>query len=460
MKDVMGFLKLSVVGALVVGVTTFGVGKVLDYTQSKEESGLQSDKAVEVQDGVLQVAAVADTQGTTVNLSEVMENGENGVNLAKLNASKSAISGSSKKSSSSSKAKSSSSKTTSSNTKGKSSSTKSSSSSAKPPSSSLKTTSSSSKITSSSFKSSSSSLKSSSSSSRPTSNEMESSSLSIGSDSGSQSELENSDKVITVRNNINNELVTDYDYVIISRIVSQEIGDNSPEEAIKAQAVASHTLIRAKIAKGIIPDAPMRTPKDTTVKYVKEVIDKFVFYNGKMADTIVYFHGSGGKTQNAEDVWGYPHPYLVSVDSPYERDNTYDNMNRIINAPLVVSADRVKELVTAELGEDIVFQENPGEWFKVIDYTAGGYVKNIKIGSGVTTGRILREKIFKFELKSCNLAKITYNDKTGEFSFYALGWGHGVGMSQVGAIGFASNGYNYKQIIYHYFKGCTVQEVS
>jgi stage II sporulation protein D len=50
---------------------------------------------------------------------------------------------------------------------------------------------------------------------------------------------------------------------------------------------------------------------------------------------------------------------------------------------------------------------------------------------------------------------------TGEvsdmFVFTGKGWGHGVGMSQEGAKGFALNGYTYDQILKYYFPGITIE---
>src|ERR671937_2284634 len=39
------------------------------------------------------------------------------------------------------------------------------------------------------------------------------------------------------------------------------------------------------------------------------------------------------------------------------------------------------------------------------------------------------------------------------------GWGHGVGMSQWGAEGYARHGYGYKQILAHYYRGTTLAVV-
>src|ERR1700758_635973 len=42
------------------------------------------------------------------------------------------------------------------------------------------------------------------------------------------------------------------------------------------------------------------------------------------------------------------------------------------------------------------------------------------------------------------------------FLFSGHGWGHGVGMSEYGAWGFALHGYDYEQILQHYYPGTTV----
>lgn len=60
-----------------------------------------------------------------------------------------------------------------------------------------------------------------------------------------------------------------------------------------------------------------------------------------------------------------------------------------------------------------------------------------------TQGRPSTPEIPKYEKKPDSFVIITY------------GYGHGVGMSQYGAIGMSLNGYNYLEILSHYFRGVT-----
>ena len=49
-----------------------------------------------------------------------------------------------------------------------------------------------------------------------------------------------------------------------------------------------------------------------------------------------------------------------------------------------------------------------------------------------------------------------YNADLDCFIFDVYGYGHGCGMSQWGAIGYARNGWGYQDILTHYFVGTTI----
>src|SRR5438445_13054161 len=42
------------------------------------------------------------------------------------------------------------------------------------------------------------------------------------------------------------------------------------------------------------------------------------------------------------------------------------------------------------------------------------------------------------------------------FVFTGHGWGHGVGMAQYGALGYALHGVSYERILEHYYRGVTL----
>ena len=45
------------------------------------------------------------------------------------------------------------------------------------------------------------------------------------------------------------------------------------------------------------------------------------------------------------------------------------------------------------------------------------------------------------------------------FIFHGAGWGHGVGLCQIGAAGMASRGFSCEEILSHYFRGVDIEKV-
>lgn len=53
----------------------------------------------------------------------------------------------------------------------------------------------------------------------------------------------------------------------------------------------------------------------------------------------------------------------------------------------------------------------------------------------------------------------TVKRENGDFVIYGAGWGHGVGLCQIGAAVMGSKGYGYREILAHYYKGARVEAV-
>ncbi len=50
------------------------------------------------------------------------------------------------------------------------------------------------------------------------------------------------------------------------------------------------------------------------------------------------------------------------------------------------------------------------------------------------------------------------NDIPKKFVFTGAGWGHGVGLCQIGAAVMGEKGYSYREILSHYFQGATLKK--
>lgn len=91
----------------------------------------------------------------------------------------------------------------------------------------------------------------------------------------------------------------------------------------------------------------------------------------------------------------------------------------------------------------------------------------IETSAGIWTVKkeLVIRSVFKnneLKLKRLKSAKLFFDfkhDSIGLLSHvtvYGLGWGHGVGMQQTGAQGWAKRGKNYKQILAHYFRNSEI----
>ena len=115
-------------------------------------------------------------------------------------------------------------------------------------------------------------------------------------------------------------------------VVPDEVPDEWPAEALKAQAVVARSYalavrkpgpfdlyadVRSQVYGGYDAEEP------TTTAAVQETAGEVLTYDGKVATTF-FFSTSGGRTANVSDVWsGEPLPYLVSVPDPYDTASPY-----------------------------------------------------------------------------------------------------------------------------------------
>ena len=248
-------------------------------------------------------------------------------------------------------------------------------------------------------------------------------------------------------------------------VVMTEMDESYPDEALKAQAVAAHTLLlyRQKENKNkdydITDDYSLdqgylneenRQKKygdiyETTEKRVKKLVNsvknKVIYYKNEPI-LAVYHDTSGGKTENAKDIWGGDYPYLVSVES----------ISDLLNPSYLSTVTYTKQEFESRLKElGVSLPKSEKNYIGKAKTTESGTVKSIVIAEKSFSGQKIREA---FNLRSANF-DLKYEDK--KFVFTVRGFGHGVGMSQYGALFRAKEGSNYKQILKWYYTGCEIK---
>ena len=292
-------------------------------------------------------------------------------------------------------------------------------------------------------------------------------------------------------------------------VVPNEIEASSNIEAVKAQAVAARTYSYYSIQSGSKHAALGFDLCNTTCchvykgydseysnsnKAVDATSDVVVKYNGKLAQT-VYFASSGGKTEDAANVWGFDISYLRGVEDKYESGNSYNynwtktftideltqkfaskNIGTVTGIEVTKhsSAGRATEVVvrgtlkpegiTYKLSGSSSFLSLPSQWYTIstssdISITTPNQVINTQLNnlSIVSTGgNIVQTGGTEIEVISANGLKQSFSSNPTQYVFTGKGWGHSVGMSQEGAKGMANAGYTFDQILAHYYQGTTV----
>lgn len=254
------------------------------------------------------------------------------------------------------------------------------------------------------------------------------------------------------------------DFIIYT--VAAEMPALYEPEALKAQAVATYTYYMYEKSRNAdkaelqgadttqVPDTfpasyspeglrekwgdKYATHLTTIAQAVDSVLGQQILYEGQPI-LAVYHAANWGKTETAGVVWGSEYPYLQSVDSAGD----------------AAHEDCTSAVTVGDKAFSAAFGGLEGEaatWITgEITRSPAGSVTAITVGGKTYTGREVREKL---GLRSACFT-VTHGEE--EFTFEVRGYGHGVGLSQVGANALAKEGYTYKEILEHYYTGVTVE---
>ncbi len=246
-------------------------------------------------------------------------------------------------------------------------------------------------------------------------------------------------------------------------VLAAEMPASYEMEALKAQAVAARSYILSNMdtPNPKHPSANVCTDSTHCKAWLSEAdakakwksFDKILYWNKLRSavdstrgeymvydDQVVeafFFASSGGKTENSEDVWGSSRPYLKSVES--SGDTSSSDCYSTLALGLSDFKSKLQPFFSQSLGSDTPLQ------IGTITRTQGGSVAEIVLFGKPFKGTEIRSV---FGLRSANFIIDTVDDKV---IFKVAGYGHGVGMSQVGANYMAKSGQNYTEILSHYY---------
>jgi len=281
---------------------------------------------------------------------------------------------------------------------------------------------------------------------------------------------------------------------LLKGLVPSEIFARAHVEALKAQAVTARGEVLAKVGQKHLADPYLLCSEQHCAVYkgksgevpstnaaVQATRGEALFgQDGRLVDS-VYSAICGGHTEHNDVVWGGPanahlrgRPDLLDIRGPPPPGLSPAELEAWLAAELPAAcrlstfanaskyrwekrftAEEV-DMLTADLGIGRVMA------MAVTDRGISGRARLLTLSGEEGATQLRGELTIRKRFSNLNSAAFTVRPEkdargaiTG-WAFRGAGWGHGVGMCQVGAIGRAEAGQDYRAILRHYFNGAEV----
>lgn len=264
-------------------------------------------------------------------------------------------------------------------------------------------------------------------------------------------------------------------------VVPREIGrfDADIYEAIKAQAVAARTYAvvylgrRSELGFDVYATVEdqvyggVAAENERVTRAVGETAGEILTFGGR--PITAYYHSTcAGHTAAIDEVWNSPPvPYLVAVRDLDPSGEAYDRSSsrfrwteRWTHAQLVTILNRT--LADSLRGRRITEVRD----MEVVSRTPSGRVRSMHIDTDAGRFTVGRDRVRWILTPTrggiLNSSRFDVRAERGaaglEFVAEGGGWGHGIGMCQVGAMGRARAGQDYRTILEAYYPGTEIDD--
>ncbi len=96
---------------------------------------------------------------------------------------------------------------------------------------------------------------------------------------------------------------------------------------------------------------------------------------------------------------------------------------------------------------------------RIVELLVEGTKRRLIIGKELEIRRILSTSHLKSSAFVVDKTDISPNGLPARFILTGAGWGHGVGLCQIGAAVMSAKGYTYREILAHYFKNSIIKKI-
>ena len=177
----------------------------------------------------------------------------------------------------------------------------------------------------------------------------------------------------------------------------------------------------------------------------------------------------GGVTEEYQYCWeDTPKPYLVSVDDPFCNTDDKEILSQVLNDYDLETNDFYRWTVefTADELSDLVNRKLKDDLGKIVDLVPlergkSGRIWKLKIVGSKKSFTIGKELEIRRTLSETHLYSSAFDvEKTATgFRLKGKGWGHGVGLCQIGAAVMGQEGYKYDEILLHYYRNAEIKRI-
>ncbi len=230
---------------------------------------------------------------------------------------------------------------------------------------------------------------------------------------------------------------------------------------------------------------------------VQKAIDatrgQVLMYDGKVCDARFY-KSCGGATELFENAWANEHynylePVRDEIGTPLPDLTIEENAQAFIRTSPSAYCNTTDERILSQVLNN--YDQETKDFYRwTVQYTAAELSDIIRERSGIEFGEILdlvpikrgpSARLYEMQIvgskrtmvigKELEIRKwmskshlyssafVVDRNENGDFILTGAGWGHGVGLCQIGAAVMADKGYTYEQILAHYFPGSELRTI-
>ena len=230
---------------------------------------------------------------------------------------------------------------------------------------------------------------------------------------------------------------------------------------------------------------------------VQKAIDatrgQVLMYDGKVCDARFY-KACGGATELFENAWANEHydylePVRDEIGTPLPDLTIEENAQEFIRTSPSAYCNTTDERILSQVLNN--YDQETKDFYRwTVQYTKEKLSEIIRERSGIDFGEILdlvpikrgpSARLYEMQIvgskrtmvigKELEIRKwlskshlyssafVVDRNEKGDFILTGAGWGHGVGLCQIGAAVMADKGYTYEQILAHYFPGSELKVI-